>query len=140
MDNLLKQLESFTSIPARGEKQFDIYLEEKISEYYRIIEASPTPLDRDDFEQMRDLGKRCLDAVRYAMRGLPHRAYLSLWDNLRMTLYTKTFKAGRPLYRMRKVENKNNLNVGDLFHVPFTMQGKVTTQRYSVPVSYAEKS
>lgn len=36
-------------------------------------------------------------------------------------------------YRMRKFENRRNISYKEMFHIPFGMRGKVTTQRYSIP-------
>ena len=132
MDELISQLEKYTSISPKGHKAFDEYLKEKFDEYCElpILNTLLIPTEREVIE---DLCDRILRAVRMALNGFPHKAFPELWNGLKMNLYTKSIRSFRSFYRMRIVEDKRGVDVDDLFHIPFTKQGIVKTQRYSVP-------
>lgn len=39
----------------------------------------------------------------------------------------------KPLYRMRRMENRRDVSNKDLFHIPLNKRGIVNTNRYSAP-------
>jgi hypothetical protein len=81
-----------------------------------------------------------LSSVDMYYRGFPSESYRKLSASLNILLKQKllpiqtvplSFK-GKNFYRIRVSSNKN-LTKADLFHIPFQMREKVSTQRYSIP-------
>jgi len=72
--------------------------------------------------------------------GQPAQAYeifVKTMDNRIKSFATlqtlKDFKAGESFYRIRTKEENYPLRPSEMFHIPFHLRGKVTTQRYSIP-------
>ncbi len=68
--------------------------------------------------------------------GSHHSAYMHLGQLLNEVLIRcdiKTIPKGSKLYRMRTMQERNNVNINDLFHIPLNKRGIVKTQRYSAP-------
>lgn len=141
----LTYLKKYSSIPPRGDKPFGEYLNEVINEYVmsQLLQYKKNVLTPQDYNQILDLCARIKGVVDYGMKGLPFLAVTMFYEKMNLSYAIHQFKTGESFYRMRVVEDKRELIVGDLFHVPFSKQGKVETQRYSatgLPCLYLGKS
>lgn len=97
-------------------------------------------------ENVKEVDKTCNklnDIVTSVYQGLHSRAYTQLSNLLRggnkqpalggSILMCKLNAKERPLYRMRRMENRRDVIYKDLFHIPLNKRGIVNTNRYSAP-------
>lgn len=141
----LRGLKKYTSIPPRGNKPFGEYLNGVLIEYasQQLLQYKSSVLKSQDYNQILDLCARIRGVVDYGLKGLPYLAVTLFKENNHITFANHTFNSGETFFRMRVVENKRELNVGEMFHIPFSKQGKVETQRYSasgLPCLYLGRS
>ena len=83
------------------------------------------------------------DIVTSMYQGLHSRAYKQLSNLLKggnrqpalngSIMMSKLGAKEKPLYRMRKMENRRDVSYKDLFHIPLNKRGIVNTNRYSAP-------
>ncbi len=83
------------------------------------------------------------DIVTSVYQGLHSRAYTQLSNLLKGSekqpalggsiMMCKLGANEKPLYRMRKMENRRDVSYKDLFHIPLNKRGGVKTNRYSAP-------
>lgn len=130
----LSELKKYSSIPPRGDKPFGEYLNGVINEYVasQLVHYKTGVLTSKDYKQIIDLCSRIRGVVDYGMKGLPYLAVTLFSEKANFSFATHKYLQGESFYRMRVVEDKRSLEVGELFHIPFSKQGKVETQRYSV--------
>lgn len=129
----LKDFQKYSSIPPRGEKPFGEYLNGVINDYVvsQLVQYKTGVLTPEDYKQIIDLCARIKGVIDYGMKGLPFLAVTLFYEKMNVTFATHKYTAGESFYRMRVVEDKRSLDVGELFHIPFSKQGRVETQRYS---------
>ena len=96
-------------------------------------------------ENVAEVGRTCNklnDIVTSVYQGLHSRAYTQLSNLLKgnkqpalggSILMCKLSAKEKPLYRMRRMENRRDVNYKDLFHIPLNRRGIVNTNRYSAP-------
>lgn len=97
-------------------------------------------------ENIEEVGRTCKKINEIATsiyQGLHSKAFKQLSNllggrgkqpALGSSILTCVFKANeKPLYRMRKMENRRDVNYRDLFHIPLNRRGIVNTNRYSAP-------
>ena len=97
----------------------------------------------DDLNLCAEVKAVCRDicaAVDFSFRGYPGKAYESFKDVMEILgkdplLVDKEKVNEEPLYRVVDVGNAAVPNRQRVFHVPFNMRSKMSTQRYSIPVS-----
>ena len=136
MENMkydLSELKKYSSIPPRGDKPFGEYLNGVINEYVmsQLVLYKTGVLTPQDYKQIMDLCSRIRGVVDYGMKGLPYLAVTLFSEKVDFSFAIHKYSQGESFYRMRVVEDKRSLGVGELFHIPFSKQGKVETQRYS---------
>lgn len=128
----LSDLKKYSSIPPRGDKPFGVYLKEKFLEYTQNhLRNYQGVLMIDDQRLINDLCARIINIVNFGLKGIPYLAVEMFMKEFDMTFSTFNCPVGKSFYRMRVVEDKRSLDVGELFHIPFSKQGKVENQRYS---------
>lgn len=103
---------------------------------------------REDIEQTCDDSNLCATvkkvcrglcaAVDFSFRGYPEKAYKRFEDVMEILgkdplLVDKENINKEPLYRVVDVGNAAVPNRKRVFHVPFSMRSKMSTQRYSIP-------
>ena len=94
-------------------------------------------------EEVRRTCKKLNDIVTSVYMGLHSRAFTQLSNLLRggnskpalgsSIMMCKLNAREKPLYRMRRMENRRDVIYKDLFHIPLTQRGVVNTNRYSAP-------
>ena len=100
-------------------------------------------LSDDNVAEVTRTCNKLNDIVTSVYQGLHSRAYTQLTNllkggNKRPALGSSImmYKLGakeKPLYRMRKMENRRDVSYKDLFHIPLNKRGVVNTNRYSAP-------
>lgn len=109
-----------------------------LHEYCRILEQNREP--PTVINSCKEINKQLLRIIENVYKGSHSKAYTQL-ENL---LKNKNDKYGINIndllrkedgyfYRMRYMDNRNDANYKELFHIPFTKRYKVTTERYSFP-------
>lgn len=80
------------------------------------------------------------DALESYFDGHPARAYEVFKKTMNhrvkafKTLQTmRKYESGQSFYRLRIKEENHPLSAGEMFHIPFQLRGRVSTQRYSIP-------
>lgn len=97
-------------------------------------------------ENVEEVGRTCKKINEIATsiyQGLHSRAFKQLSNllggqgkqpALGSSILTYVFKANeKPLYRMRRIENRRDVVYTDLFHIPLNKRGIVNTNRFSAP-------
>lgn len=91
-------------------------------------------------QRQEHLTKNLLNAVIQYFDGKPAIAYdyieKALESDIKQfaeVLYLKRHLPGTNFYRLREHEENYPLSKEQMFHVPFELRGKVTTQRFSIP-------
>lgn len=81
-----------------------------------------------------------IDVIEEYYNGNPSKAYEKLNNILRNSvkdLYAiipqRDYSIGENFYRIRVKEDNFPLSASDLFHIPFELRGRVSTQRFSIP-------
>lgn len=134
----LRLLQRFSSIEASETEPFKDYLAKQIDSFIEIARQIVLDNEITDVpkivEQLNEARTSIIDTVDYSLKG---RRLLAL-----MTLLKYVSKHMPPLcheeinssfFRMRVFDDKRNRERKELFHIPFSKQGKVKTQRYSLP-------
>ena len=109
-----------------------------LNEYCSILEHNKEPITT--INSCKEINKQLLRIIENVYKGSHSKAYTQL-ENL---LKNKNDKYGINIndllrkedgyfYRMRYMDNRNDANYKELFHIPFTKRDKVTTERYSFP-------
>lgn len=80
------------------------------------------------------------ESIRHYYNGSPYKAYESLNNTLRSEikdLYEIIKQVEYPIdsdfYRIREREENYPYSPKEMFHIPFELRGRVTSQRYSIP-------
>lgn len=75
-------------------------------------------------------------AAHYVYKGCNPAAFEVIRKVIQVVLTSlplKVFPEKSHFYRMRTMENRDNVGINDLFHIPLKKRGIVKTQRYSAP-------
>lgn len=93
-----------------------------------------------------EVGRTCNklnEIVRSVYQGLHSKAFKQLsnllWGSNKQPalggsiMICKLSAREKPLYRMRRMENRRDISCKDLFHIPLSQRGIVNTNRYSAP-------
>lgn len=133
------------------DENFDRFIEVKLETFLeKIKQLDDGPLnipsvniDGDFVKSTQEIIVRgLLKTLEEYLNGFPDRAYRKLdtvLNNDVKDLYAiikqKKYDPNENFYRIRVKNDKENFAFSpiDLFHIPFTMRGKVSTQRYSIP-------
>ena len=137
------------SIPAT--KSFPVFLNETFDNYLKLLEdISPktTKLKGNSFVTNLQTGivrqKELINGINKAIQhyydGRPFLAYEEFAKTMetRVSKYSKMLNirkyiSNQNFYRIR-IKNDNQVySPKEMFHIPFQLRGKVSTQRYSIP-------
>jgi hypothetical protein len=132
------------AIPQKySEQSFPVFIKETFEKYINTIQTFSGSLkervsDRLDF--IKQQTTHINTAIEKYYDGFPALAYYHIaeaLDALEKEQYlpiqkTEIITNRESFYRMRVSENKT-LKKDDLFHIPFNIREKVSTQRYSIP-------
>lgn len=129
---------------------FDKYVEKLLRDFLELVNQ----LDGDYLEFDNGLGidpefikmtqetivDGLINTIKEYYNGLPFIAYQKLNGTLRNNikdLYAiikqKEYLPNEDFYRIRNKEDNFPYTASEMFHIPFEMRGKVTTQRFSIP-------
>lgn len=120
-------------------------LQRELKDYMSLIDwlRSKNMLTDDNVAEVGKTCKKLNDIVTSVYQGLHSRAFTQLSNllngnskkpSLNSSILIYILKAKeKPLYRMRKMENRQDLSYKDLFHIPLNKRGIVNTNRYSAP-------
>lgn len=79
-------------------------------------------------------------AINFYLEGHPAKAYTAFSDMMqsRTSKYKKLLNVGEfgkdeSFYRIRIKEDNYPIPASEMFHIPFELRGRVSTQRYSIP-------
>ncbi|MBL4755198.1 MAG: hypothetical protein JKY52_16585 [Flavobacteriales bacterium] len=129
-------------IPEDGFREFFTDL---FDEFLDIVVSSKNLSDQESFKEAHFkngigvLVKGIQNAIDRYYAGNPFNAYTSLRDSIndsRILSYLPSdmvFDEGSNFYRIREHQGNYLLDQKELFHIPFNLRGKVTTNRYSIP-------
>ncbi|MET4141653.1 hypothetical protein [Pedobacter sp. UYP1] len=137
-----------TNLPVSYSGSFREMLKERISVFGRMIDGSTDlsgelngrPFDSLTFKKRsKMLREGILKAIDIYYDGKPSDAYETLSNTLKQTNISEfldknhELQAGKNLYRIRTSSKNYALSRQELFHIPFQLRSKVSTQRYSIP-------
>ena len=120
-------------------------LKRELEEYMFLLDwmRKENILSDENVEEVGRTCKKINEIATSVFQGLHSRAFKQLSNllggrgkqpALGNSILTYVFKANeKPLYRMRKMENRRDVNYRDLFHIPLNKRGIVNTNRFSAP-------
>lgn len=132
-------------------KYFDVFMNELLTSFLsKIDELDDGKINIERFDTSGAFVKKTqkvivtglLDSIKDYLNGSPYKAYHRLNNVLRneiKDLYEvirkTSYMPNNNFYRIRVKNEKGNFAFSpiDLFHIPFSMRGRVSTQRYSIP-------
>ena len=134
----LNVLQKFTSIDSCGSVPFEQYLANQMDLY---IDIANKLLTDNRIENVSAIITRIIEAktaiintVEYSIQGRRLLALMTILKYIDKHMPPLCHEEkGSNFYRMRVFEDKRSRDIKELFHIPFSKQGKVKTQRYSMP-------
>ena len=101
------------------------------------------------FSEVGEIDNSCKDiieAVEYYHNGFPHKAFEKIKDIMEkliekpLNIYAKTSwyedflreEDLLKLYRMRSVDEVKEYEIEDIFHIPYNLRAKISSNRYSI--------
>jgi len=137
-----------TSLPISYTGSFRKMLREKFSSFGEMIDKSPflcghlnnRPFDAPRFlSRNKALREGILDTIDIYYKGNPSGAYNRLKKTFEETNMNgfmdkqHQLESGTNLFRLRTSDDNYPLSREQLFHIPFELRSRVSTQRYSIP-------
>ncbi len=127
----------------RDEKNIEDYLNNIYTDYLNQLKKFDGDLGdqvKSNILFIEDQIKKVKESLAFYLQGFPALAYTTLSEALNLlddNNYLPIQKAdletfNSPFYRIRTSNNKT-LKREELFHIPFELREKVSTQRYSIP-------
>lgn len=130
-------------------KQFDKFIEDYLLQFLRKIQALENrtydfdglTIDSYFIKSTQEIiVTGLIEVIKEYYNGNPSNAYEKLNNILRnriKDLYAiipqRDYSIGENFYRIRVKGDNFPLSAADLFHIPFELRGKVSTQRFSIP-------
>lgn len=120
-------------------------LQRELKDYMSLLDwlRSENKLTDDNVAEVGKTCKKLNEIVTSVYQGLHSRAFTQLSNllngnkkkpSLNSSILIDVLKAKeKPLYRMRRMENRRDVSYMDLFHIPLNKRGIVNTNRYSAP-------
>lgn len=124
---------------------FRVVLKRELDNYVNLMKCMREEhiLSDANVEEVEHICKKINEIVKSLFQGLHSRAFKQLANllggqknepALGNSILTYLFKADeKPLYRMRKMDNRRDVIYTDLFHIPLNKRGIVNTNRFSAP-------
>lgn len=126
-------------------ERFETKLYKMLTEVHKIVWESDKLSDLDTFspdvfkQRHKVLTEGVLMAIENYYDGSPVNAYMALTKAIRESNFygylppNAGFYENSSFYRIRALDWNSTLRKEDLFHVPFNMRRRISTQRYSIP-------
>ena len=124
------------------EKNFEGKLKDLYDSYIEL-------LMENKFSEVGEIDNSCKDiieALEYYHNGFPHKAFEKIKDIMEkliekpLNIYAKTLwyedflreEDLLKLYRMRSVDEVKEYEIEDIFHIPYNLRAKISSNRYSI--------
>lgn len=125
-------------------KSFDKFIEEFLMKFLDKVNQLDSGYEQfNDYfikETQNKIVKGLIKSIKEYYNGNPYKAYKELDKTLRndlkdlyVIIKQKNYSSKENFYRIRIKEENYTLSKKELFHIPFELRGKVSTQRYSIP-------
>lgn len=131
-------------------KSFDVFIEEYLMSFLDKVESlengvlefdNGIGIDTEFIKiTQRTIINGLIGTIKEYYNGAPFKAYEKLNRTLRneiKDLYAiikqKEYLSDEDFYRIRVQEGNFGLSTSQMFHIPFELRGKVSTQRFSIP-------
>jgi|TARA_B110000902_G_scaffold86485_1_gene102632 hypothetical protein len=144
IQELLK--DDFFNLPLKQpkNKSFDKFIEEFLNTFLEKVNLLDSGFQTFGTQFIKNtqekIVKGLIKSIKEYYNGNPYKAYKELDKTLRndlkdlyVIIKQKTYSENENFYRIRLKKENYDLNRKDLFHIPFELRGKVTSQRYSIP-------
>jgi len=117
-------------------KTLIVQFDETSFEYKRIPDKIETISKEELMKKIDKVISYIRQAAHYVYKGCNPAAFELIRKVIQVVLTSlplKVFPENSQFYRMRTMENRDNVGINDLFHIPLKKRGIVKTQRYSAP-------
>ena len=138
LDKLYDELLKMVPLEKCGKTDFLEYLQKKLHDYRNLLdnvdEAQQLVGWKQIVKNVDDLLEIIVPSIKHIFEG-QHGIAFKLFSKrvIDCGFLSLHIKEKQSFYRMRTFEDKRKANYKELFHIPFSKRGKVSTQRFSVP-------
>jgi hypothetical protein len=113
-------------------KELFLYYIEKLNELVRV-----NIITQEEYKIVQGFCKHILDSINEYYRGFPSVAYGNMEMGMKLLIKYVTnlneIKDGPDYFFRMRVGSNHTFTRDEMFHIPFELRHKVSTQRYSIP-------